>query len=633
MTGKITISTDKTPALLLKLPPATQTTTVQQKPPMVVNDGSNNCIGEAPIDGQQYARKNANWRVVTGIPGATGPQGPQGDQGVVGPAGPTGATGSTGPKGDTGPQGSTGPQGPKGDTGSLSGIPDGTVAVPGLAWANEPTSGWYRPAALRVNYAMAGAILESLNATSSSLTVRSIFPTIDSSSGTELDFCIKPAGSAGQKMMMVGMNAAGGYVNTFEPGVGVSAKMNYAATAHEFTIGPIKLTPSSGNDAQIALSKVSGRNATIYSYNNSLINRWAMFLGDSTAEGTADAGSNFTLLSYSDAGVSSPTLRILRKSSTVVLGDGAMRPQALLNTRGNVNLELNKVASGNASQVIGETNGALRWVQGLGDISPESGSNAGSNYSLARYDDAGNPIGTSLAINRAAGTISSDSHVTNFDSNTNPAAVDWGVLQVRAKKNAALELFGNGPATNPGGALIAAYAKGNSRRWNMWMGNGIAESGSNVGNDFSLDRVDDSGNTLGTALFIKRKNGVITLPGQAYFSGTLGAELNGVKSASTVNIMNMTNDGYSIFAVEAGVYWIQAQQLIQTGTGACYLYIQKNGNVQRHAWSPANFMHDVGMGIHLPLAAGDYVNVAINSGPVAQVWVGPHSSFNIVKVS
>jgi hypothetical protein len=63
-----------------------------------------------------------------GEPGPVGPQGPQGikgDQGSMGPAGPQGPVGGTGPvggqgvKGDTGAQGPQGPTGPKGDKGDI----------------------------------------------------------------------------------------------------------------------------------------------------------------------------------------------------------------------------------------------------------------------------------------------------------------------------------------------------------------------------------------------------------------------------------------------------------------------------------------------------------------------------------
>ena len=169
-----------------------------------VNNQSASGIGEAPVDGTQYARKNAAWTPAgVGATGPTGPQGPKGDTGNTGPAGTTGATGSTGPQGPAGPTGptgpastvpgpqgpagSTGPQGPKGDKGdtgatgpagglgeaptdgqqyarrnsawavvNYTSVPDGTVAAPGLALTRELGLGWYRAAANSLGFACAG---------------------------------------------------------------------------------------------------------------------------------------------------------------------------------------------------------------------------------------------------------------------------------------------------------------------------------------------------------------------------------------------------------------------------------------------------------------------------------------------
>lgn len=52
----------------------------------------NTKIGEAPIDGLTYGRKNGAWVTIGNSGGATGPTGPQGIQGPTGPKGETGST-------------------------------------------------------------------------------------------------------------------------------------------------------------------------------------------------------------------------------------------------------------------------------------------------------------------------------------------------------------------------------------------------------------------------------------------------------------------------------------------------------------------------------------------------------------
>lgn len=52
-------------------------------------------IGDAPIDGQQYVRKDGDWVIISSITGATGATGFTGPQGIQGPQGPTGPSPDT----------------------------------------------------------------------------------------------------------------------------------------------------------------------------------------------------------------------------------------------------------------------------------------------------------------------------------------------------------------------------------------------------------------------------------------------------------------------------------------------------------------------------------------------------------
>ena len=68
-------------------------------------------------------------------------------------------------------------------------------------------------------------------------------------------------------------------------------------------------------------------------------------------------------------------------------------------------LYLNKPDDSNAS-VVGRRNDLTRWGLTLGDLVPETGGNTGSNFVLARYDDAGAGIDAPLAVDRATGAVS-----------------------------------------------------------------------------------------------------------------------------------------------------------------------------------------------------------------------------------
>jgi hypothetical protein len=60
-------------------------------------------------------------------------------------------------------------------------------------------------------------------------------------------------------------------------------------------------------------------------------------------------------------------------------------------------------AAGSLRNLIGGTAASARWNLTLGDSTAEAGANAGSNFSLQAYSDAGGFLSTPLAINRATG--------------------------------------------------------------------------------------------------------------------------------------------------------------------------------------------------------------------------------------
>jgi hypothetical protein len=56
--------------------------------------------------------------------------------------------------------------------------------------------------------------------------------------------------------------------------------------------------------------------------------------------------------------------------------------------------------------ILGQTNSSTRWRMVMGNSSPETGSNAGSDFLLQRFADDGTTIlGTVFTINRATGLI------------------------------------------------------------------------------------------------------------------------------------------------------------------------------------------------------------------------------------
>jgi Chaperone of endosialidase len=61
--------------------------------------------------------------------------------------------------------------------------------------------------------------------------------------------------------------------------------------------------------------------------------------------------------------------------------------------------------SGNYRGVGGYTGGSIRWSIALGDSAAEGGSNAGSNFVIQRYNDAGTILGSAISITRSSGSV------------------------------------------------------------------------------------------------------------------------------------------------------------------------------------------------------------------------------------
>ena len=86
-----------------------------------------------------------------------------------------------------------------------------------------------------------------------------------------------------------------------------------------------------------------------------------------------------------------------------VAGD-TMTGNLMIQTPGGSALALNKTTAVPCS-IVGYMNGLTRWSMDFGDGAAESGSNAGSNFYLRRYNDAGAQIDTPISISRATGAV------------------------------------------------------------------------------------------------------------------------------------------------------------------------------------------------------------------------------------
>ncbi len=66
---------------------------------------------------------------------------------------------------------------------------------------------------------------------------------------------------------------------------------------------------------------------------------------------------------------------------------------------------VNKTASGQDAGFIGSLNGKARWWVDVGDATPETGANSGSDFTIDRFTDAGVWIDSPITITRSNGAI------------------------------------------------------------------------------------------------------------------------------------------------------------------------------------------------------------------------------------
>jgi hypothetical protein len=77
----------------------------------------------------------------------------------------------------------------------------------------------------------------------------------------------------------------------------------------------------------------------------------------------------------------------------------------LVITKVNPSLNMSMLNSGEAAVITGYMAGLGRWQIGLGDSAAESTGNAGSNFVINRFSDAGVYLGSPISINRASGVV------------------------------------------------------------------------------------------------------------------------------------------------------------------------------------------------------------------------------------
>lgn len=248
-----------------------------------------------------------------------------------------------------------------------------------------------------------------------------------------------------------------------------------------------------GGAASVAVQADAGQSAIVTFATSAT--RWAIGKGGG-AEGGSDSGSDFAILSYSDAGAIKATpLSISRASGVVTLAAG-------LTSSGTVTRQGTAPVSFIADRTSSGANSVMEFR-----------TTAGSVF-------VGNRDGASLAV-AASSNLSNAPWLTVASGGLTTSAVTTANAQVTGGSVTGLSTVGvsQGAAaaaitidSNAGQFAGLSLRTGTSLRWTLRKSN-AAESGSATGSDFVLHRHDDSGTVAGAALQISRATGMSQFDG------------------------------------------------------------------------------------------------------------------------
>lgn len=248
---------------------------------------------------------------------------------------------------------------------------------------------------------------------------------------------------------------------------------------------------------------------------------------------------------------------------------------------------------------------------------------AAATFSVAYTDSSGNYAGAALQINRSTGAVVVPTTLTSTN------------LTVGSNTATAAQVIHNSAAGNN---RTIFWQTAGSSRWALFA-NTAAETGSNVGSDFFLNRYDDTGTVIDQPFTVTRSTGRVTLgstgglqvTGSSTFSGNLTLSgtvvLNGTIAASVTINANASAALYATWPVATGTiangggggnYSVilhannnggstatsaAALTFIRDGIFGCYFGLDTDNNLKVGGWSAGNVAYQVfhsGVGAWIP---------------------------------
>lgn len=101
-------------------------------------------------------------------------------------------------------------------------------------------------------------------------------------------------------------------------------------------------------------------------------------------------------------------------ATTLAYGVATLENWFSLTYGGSVTMLLNKKASGQAVVVAGQMNAVNRWIAQFGNATAEDGTNAGSDFVLTAYTNAGAAVGNAMIAYRKTGKVNFPMGITGL---------------------------------------------------------------------------------------------------------------------------------------------------------------------------------------------------------------------------
>jgi hypothetical protein len=302
------------------------------------------------------------------------------------------------------------------------------------------------------------------------------------------------------------------------------------------------------------------------------VSRWQILLGDGNPETGSNVGSDFYIHRFDDAGAPFPPSMSIQRSTGYINFKGLIYSTGNIEVAGaNADVTVNKTA-GTGATFTGKVSGLARWQLVMGNSTAESGSNAGSDFGIARFTDSGAYIDAPFFMTRSTGQISISTVMTvptpAAGSNTSQVAnTAFVTAAVATGVSAYLPLSGGTitgnlyvntgglsinstyPAINLNkstGGAVANQIQGSTAglaRWLIQPGTAAGETGSNVGSDFGIYRYADDGSYIDEPLAISRPTGIMYLNKTPVFP-TMATSDNSTSGATTAFVKAVTAGGY-----------------------------------------------------------------------------------------